>query len=550
MVLAHPVSDAIDREAPMIPRPFLTAAALAMATPAAHAFTLHVLHVNDVHSRIEPVSASDSTCSAEDDAAGECFGGVARLEAAIDAKRAELEAAGENVIVLDAGDQFAGSLFFTTFKGAAEAEFMNAIGFDAMMLGNHEFDLGPGPLADFVEAVEFPVIFGNVDATADDRLAPLAVGRVVLDVGGEKVGVVGVLTPETAEISSPGPTIAFADPVDHLKAEVAALEAEGVRHIVALTHQGVAADLATAAAVPGLDAIVGGHSHTLFSNTIEGASYPYPEMAEGPDGGRVPVVQAGAYTKYLGHLALTFDDAGAVTAATGDTMLIDASVAPDPEIVARIAAMGAPIEELKTRVVAELAAPVDGTRESCRTGECEMGNLVAEAMLDRVAGQGVTIALQNGGGLRASIDAGPVTMGEVLTVLPFQNTLSTFNVAGAGVVAALENGVSQVEEGAGRFPQVAGLSFVWDPAAAPMEGRIREVMVRDDAEWVPIDPERTYAVVTNNFLRNGGDGYAVLAEQATNAYDFGPGLEDVLAAYLAANPGYRPFTDGRISRLE
>ncbi len=532
-------------------RPFLLASvALASTALTAQAFTLHILHVNDLHSRIESIGPTDSTCSTEYEAAGACFGGVARLKTAIDAKRAALEAAGETVLVLDAGDQFAGSLFFTTFQGAAEVEFMNRIGFDAMMLGNHEFDLGPGPIVDFIKAAQFPVIFGNVDASADDRLAPLARDPLILEVGGERIAIVGVLTTDTAEISSPGPAVRFDPPLEYLRATIAAVEADGVKHIIALTHQGVTDDMALAAAAPGLDAIVGGHSHTLFSNTIEGAELPYPAMAAGPGGRLVPVVQAGSYSKYLGHLTLTFDAEGVVTEASGDTMLLDAGVSPDPEILARIEELGAPIEELKTRVVAEAREAIDGGRETCRAGECQMGNLVAEAMLDRVVGQGVTIALQNGGGLRASIDTGPVSMGEVLTVLPFQNTLATFDITGAGLVAALENGVSQVEEGAGRFPQVAGLTFVWDASVAPMAGRVSDVMVRDGEAWSPIDPGKTYSVVTNNFLRNGGDGYAVLRDEATSAYDFGPELEAVLADYLAAHPDYTPFLDGRIVRVE
>ena len=142
-----------------------------------------------------------------------------------------------------------------------------------------------------------------------------------------------------------------------------------------------------------------------------------------------------------------------------------------------------------------------------------MGDVVADAMLDRVKGQGVTIALQNGGGLRASIAGGKVTKGDVLAVLPFQNTLSTFNLSGAGIVAALENGVSQVEQGAGRFPQVAGLRFRWDPKVAPMQGRMRDVEVRAGDGWVPIDPDQVYAVVTNDFMRNGGDGYVTHARR-------------------------------------
>ena len=345
----------------------------------------------------------------------------------------------------------------------------------------------------------------------------------------------------------PGPTIKFRDPVEYLTVKVAEMRAEGVDKVILLSHLGVPDDITVAEAVPGIDAIVGGHSHTLFSNTVEDAPYKYPLMVAGPDGQTVPIVQAGAYSKYLGHLELTFDDDGVVTAATGDTMLLDDNVAPDPAILTRIKELAGPIEEIKARVVAEVGGDIDGSRETCRAMECPMGNLVADAMLDRVKGQGVTIALQNGGGLRASIAGGEVTMGDVMTVLPFQNTLSTFNITGAGIVVALENGVSQVEEGGGRFPQVAGLKYSWDPKVAPMAGRVWDVMVEEGGAWVPIDPAKVYAVVTNNFMRGGGDGYAVLRDQGTDAYDYGPNLEDVLSDYLAAHQSYAPYTDGRVT---
>lgn len=176
-----------------------------------------------------------------------------------------------------------------------------------------------------------------------------------------------------------------------------------------------------------------------------------------------------------------------------------------------------------------------------------MGNLVAEAMLDRVKDQGMTIAIANGGGLRASIDQGPVSMGEVYTVLPFQNTLATFQLKGADVIAALENGASQYEEGAGRFAQVAGLKYTVDPAAEAGK-RISDVIVRAEGDWKPIDAAATYGVVSNNYMRSGGDGYEVFANKAQNAYDFGPDLAEVVAAYLAAQEGaYKPTLDGRIT---
>jgi 5'-nucleotidase/UDP-sugar diphosphatase len=529
----------------------LASTALAASAGAGQAFTLHVLHFNDFHSRLESINAFDSTCSAEDEAAGECFGGAARLVTAIDGLRDEIEAQGGNVLVLNAGDAFQGSLFFTAYEGQAEAEMLNRMGLDAMVYGNHEFDLGPEPLAKFIETAEFPVISGSVDVSKDNLLAPLAEERLVLEIGGEKVAILGATTPETPEIAAPGPTVSFRDPVAYLTAEVERLQEEGVDKVIVLSHLGEPADVRVAEAVPGIDLIVGGHTHTLFSNTAEDAPFTYPLMVTGPDGRVVPIVQAGAYSKYLGHVELTFDDQGVVTEAVGDTMLLDAAVTPDQATLDRVKELAGPIEELKSRVVTEIGDGIDGSRETCRSQECEMGNLVADAMLDRVEGQGVTIALQNGGGVRASIGAGTVTMGDVLAVLPFQNTLSTFNITGAGIVKALENGVSQVEEGAGRFPQVAGLRYAWDPAAEP-GSRIKSVEVRaqDGETWVPIDPAQVYAVVTNNFVRGGGDGFTGLRDEATNAYDFGPDLADVVAEYLVAHPDYVPGVDGRITKVD
>ena len=525
----------------MTARFLASVAVLALSAGVAQAdYTLHILHTNDLHSRIEPINKYDSTCSAEDDAEGKCFGGIARVATKVTELRDAIRAEGGNVIVLDAGDQFQGSLFYTTYKGADTAEFMTAIGYDAMAVGNHEFDDGPEGLAGFLGKISFPVVSGNLDLSQSTLLNGKVSNTVVLEVGGEKVGIVSALATDTVETSSPGPAVIFQDEADALAADVADLEAAGVNKIVALTHVGVVKDLDLAASVKGIDAVVGGHSHTKFSNTEEGAM-AYPTLSGG-----VPVVSAYAYSKYLGHLVLTFDDAGALKEASGDTILLDASVAPDAAMAARIKELAGPLEEIRAKVVAESSAEIDGSRDNCRARECAMGNLVAEAMLDRAKGQGVTIAIQNGGGLRASIGAGKVTMGDVLTVLPFQNTLSTFEAKGATVVAALENGASQLEEGAGRFTQVAGLKYTLDPAA-PAGSRISDVLVLKDGAWAAIDPETVYGVVTNNYVRQGGDGYKMFDAEGMNAYDYGPDLADVTAEYLAKVGPYTPALDGRIT---
>ena len=507
-------------------------------------FELNILHINDLHSRIEAISKSDSTCSAEDAAANECFGGIARVKSAIDSRRAELE--GKNVLTLDAGDQFQGSLFYTTYKSAPIADFMNAIGFDAMAIGNHEFDDGPEELAKFIDALQFPMISGNTLAGLDSPVADKFEPYIVKDFGDEKMAVVSVLATDTDETSSPGDSILFADEIGYLKEAVKEIEAEGIDKIVLLSHVGYAKDKEIAAAVDGIDVIVGGHSHTLLSNTDEKAAGPYPTMVKNPAGTDVPIVQAYAYSKYLGDLTVVFDDSGVVKSATGEPKLLDASVTPDEGFVAKVSELAGPIEELKQKEIGETAEAIDGSREVCRATECTMGNLVADAMVDRLSDQGITIAIQNGGGLRASIDAGTVTMGEVLTVLPFQNTLASFQLKGSDIVAALENGVGQVEEGAGRFPQVSGLKYTAD-LNKPAGSRITSVEVKEGDGFVAIDPNKVYGVATNNYMRSGGDGYSVFASGGQNAYDFGPGLETVVADYIAKNSPYKPYTDGRIT---
>ena len=511
----------------------LSAAALSLTAGMASAdYTITILHTNDFHARFEPISKYDGPCGAEDNTAGECFGGTARLVTAIQ----EAKARTNNAILVDGGDQFQGTLFYSYYKGQMAAEMMNKLGYDGMTVGNHEFDDGPEVLASFMSAVNFPILMSNADVSAEPLLADKLAKSTVIERGGEKIGLIGLTPEDTDELASPGDNVKFSDPVTAVQGEVDRLTAMGVNKIIVLSHSSYAIDQKVAAETTGVDVIVGGHSNTLLSNTNERAEGPYPTMV-----GNTAIVQAYAYGKYLGELNVTFDDAGNITQATGEPILIDAAVAEDAETVARISEMAAPLEEIRNKIVADTAEPIGGDRAVCRAQECSMGNLIADAMLARVADQGVSVAIQNGGGIRASIDVGQVTMGDVLTVLPFQNTLSTFEVTGAVLVEALENGVSQVEEGAGRFPQVAGMTFAFD-AAAPAGSRVSDVMIGG----APVDMEKAYGVVSNNNVRNGGDGYAMF-KTAAKAYDFGPDLADVTAEFLAANAPYKPYTDGRIT---
>ena len=524
----------------------MTASALTLSTGAAFAdYQLNILHIKDLHSRIEAINKSDSTCSAAEAGKNECFGGIARVKSAIDAARTQL-GANANILVLDAGDQFQGSLFYTQYKSGPVAEFMNGIGFDAMAIGNHEFDDGPAELLKLINAATFPVISGNTKIADGSELKDKFKGYIIKDMGGQKVAVVSVLAKDTNETSSPGDKVTFEDEIEYLKGAVKEIQDQGVNKIVVLSHVGYVKDQEIARSVDGIDVIVGGHSHTLLSSTDPKAAGPYPTLVKNPAGVDVPIVTAYAYSKYLGDLKVTFDDNGVVKSAEGAPKLLDASVTPDEAFTKRVTELAGPLEALKQKEIGSTESAVDGSREMCRAKECTMGNLVADALLDRVKDQGVTIAFQNGGGLRASIDAGTVTMGEVLTVLPFQNSIATFQLKGSDVVAALENGVGQIEEGAGRFSQVAGMKYTFD-RSKPAGSRIVSVEVKEGDAFVPLDPAKTYSAVANNYTRSGGDGYKVFATNAINPYDFGPSLEDSVATYIGKNSPYKPYTDGRIT---
>ncbi|MCB0251974.1 MAG: multifunctional 2',3'-cyclic-nucleotide 2'-phosphodiesterase/5'-nucleotidase/3'-nucleotidase, partial [Anaerolineae bacterium] len=199
----------------------------------------------------------------------------------------------------------------------------------------------------FIEKAEFPIISSNTSVYFEPSLKDKFPGYVILEVGGEKIGIVGALATETKEISSVGDNVAFVDEIAMLKSVVPEIEAKGVNKIIALTHVGLAMDEKIAASVPGIDVIVGGHSHTLLSNKEEGAAGPYPVMIEGPTGVMVPIVQAYSYSKYLGEVSVNFNDEGVVTGAFGEPHLLDASVIPDAAVAARVKELAGPIEELK-----------------------------------------------------------------------------------------------------------------------------------------------------------------------------------------------------------
>ncbi len=487
------------------------------------AHRLTIIHLNDFHSKHDPVDGRTLACSAGAD----CFGSSPRLATAIAGQRQAAEADGRTVLQLDAGDQFQGSAYYTALHGVVELAVMHAVGTEAMAVGNHEFDNGPDTLTRFARAARFPVLSANV--TAPGELGQLLKPYALFDRAGLRVAVVGLTTEETRITSSPGPGVVFSPPGPALQVAVASARAAGAAAVITLSHCGLPEDRTLAASVPGVTAIIGGHTHTLLSNVEPGAAGPHPTVVNG-----VPIVQAGAYGRYLGRLDLDLDEDGRVLAYGGECRHVDLSLPADPVVAAIVASYAASLAAETKRVVGSATAAYDVA--GCRVGECALGDLVADAMLAKDPQAAVAIA--NAGGIRTGLPVGTITRGDITSMLPFGNTLATLKIKGADLRDAVLHGLSLM--GRGGFPQVAGMRVVGSPLGAAITVR------QPDGSFAPLDPERVYGMVTNNFTRGGGDGYAMLRDHAIDPYDTGPPLDALVAERIAASSPMTLGVDGRI----
>jgi 5'-nucleotidase len=561
-----------------------------VANAGAVAYSLRILHTNDHHAHIEPVGVTISTTPSS---VTRNFGGVARRKTLIDQLRTEAQGAGTDLILLDAGDVFQGTLYFNQYSGRADLDFYRRIGYDAVAIGNHEFDKGDQTLADYITGAttgtypgnptpalggtDFPVLSANITVDAGSPLAGLIQpNTVITTTSGQKIGIFGLTTEDTPVLSSPSANVHFTDHVAAATAQVAALQADPtVTKIICLSHIGYSVDLALAAAVPGIDVIVGGHSHSplLPSGFTEPVGIApvgeYPTVVVRGDSSQCVVVTDWEWGKWLGDITIDFDGNGGIAGYHGNTIhpvwadglgtppraLLPgegAEITPDATLQGLIDnTYKPPIAALQATKIGETAVLLNGG-SSFRTRESNLGDLIADAILERTRSAGAQITITNSGGIRAPINAGDITVGNVLEVLPFGNTIALVSITGANVIAALENGVSQVESNAGRFPQVAGLRFSWNRNAAP-GSRVHNVEIWDETMqmYMPIDPNTTYRVATNNFMLTGGDGYSVFtpAGGGTNQVDTGLIMADEVQAYITAKSANAPLnvsTQGRI----
>jgi 5'-nucleotidase / UDP-sugar diphosphatase len=474
-----------------------------------------ILHTNDIHGHLE---------------------NMPRLATAVTGIRRE--AGIDNTLLVDAGDAFSGSIYFKLYHGQASLWFLNYLGCDAMCLGNHDFDDGLEALTNFVNGAKFHIVSANPEFPSGSSLRKTITPWVIIEKNGERYGVFRLLTEETAQILNPGTDISITNHVAAARQAVAELKKAGINKIIALTHIGWNEDLQLARKVGDIDIIIGGHSHTIPE--------VYPTVVD-EDGSPTLMAQAGEYAQHLGHLDVSFDGAGVVKDWRGSELVpLDEKIAEDATCAAKLAEYQSPLQTMMSTVVGKTLVDLDGARADVRSRETNLGNLVADSMLYKAGRAGAGIAVTTGGGIRDSIPKGDITLGQVRSVLPFDNYLVAFDLTGEQIIAALENGVSQVEDEQGRFPQVSGLRFVWDPGAKP-GSRIVSVEVKEAGGYEPINVSNSYRVVTTNYLYQGGDGYTMFS-QGTNYINLGYIDYEVLAEYITANYPIGATIEGRICR--
>ena len=401
---------------------------------------LTILHVNDIHSHFDEINSYTGRCHEEQADKGECFGGAGRMATKVKEIRNQDPT---KTLFLNAGDYYQGTIYYTLFKYKVVKEFANILNYDAFGVGNHDFDDGSKGLIPFVNGTNFPVLAANLDAS---EVPNLNISKsVAMDIEGRKVGIIGYVTADTPFISSPDPELKFLDVIISVKEEAANMKNSGVNILIALGHAGYDLDREMASKVPDLDLVIGGHSHTFL---WKGNDYPsvekprgdYPTYITATGTNKViPVVQAYAYGKYLGHLKLSFDgdgdlktpvDGAGVTFAM--PLLLDSSIEPDKEASA--------ISEKYRKNMTKFTDVIGKNRvllKRERFDDSNIGNVIADAMVEAWEGD-ADMAFINNGGIRSVLVEGDITGEDIFNILPFNNTVDRLRMKGKDIKSCLE----------------------------------------------------------------------------------------------------------------
>ncbi|CAG9800741.1 unnamed protein product [Chironomus riparius] len=500
-------------------------------------FTLSIIHINDFHARFVETNRQSNDCKPDE----ECIGGYARVVT----KVKELLASRENPIYLNAGDNFQGTLWYNIGRWNVTNQFLNMLPADVQTIGNHDFDHDIDGIVPFLERTATPVVIANIDDSEEPTFQNKTKKSVVLIKSGRKIGVIGAILRTTNTIAKTG-KLKFFNEAEKVKEEAQRLkDEEGVDIIVVVSHCGIERDMEIAKyGGPNIDIIVGGHSHSfLWSGVdlppLDKPAYSYPVIVNQTDGHRVLIVQASAYTKYVGDIRLHFDDNGIIQEFDGNPHFLGTDVEQNAEVLEALEPWKEKVNREGQRVVGSIHFRAAGS--GCYLGACLMGSLQADAMAyaafeeDKEEGAWTfaTIAITNPGGVRGSLEPGLLTYSNLVTTTPFENTIDKLEIQGKYLREAFE---FSARYDSPSILQTSGVRVVYNMTKAAYS-RVHSLQVLCRICEVPryedIQDDTWYRVMLNNFILQNGDNFAMLRDNMRN-HQVGPVDIDALTKYVEA----------------
>uniref|UniRef100_A0A023FKJ3 Putative 5' nucleotidase n=1 Tax=Amblyomma cajennense TaxID=34607 RepID=A0A023FKJ3_AMBCJ len=481
---------------------------------------------------------------------------------------------------MNGGDFFQGTPYYTLLKSSVISEVMSNMGYDYVCLGNHEFDDGPENLAPFLKRMNesnVTVVGTNTDFSDDEVLRSYnLVKSAVREIKGRKIGILGAVIPDTQFTSNPGPNVKFSGEIESFQKEVANLKNQSVDIIIAITHSGFKREIKIVEEVPEIDILVGGHTNTFLytgkdhpkENKPEGL---YPYVVNRTDGSQALIVQDFWFGKFLGRLRVTFDAHGNVSTWEGNPILMNASVLEDECMNETLAPYKENMTRQMEKVIGDTRVLMEHEQDICRLQECNIGNLVADAYYEYFVNMNMSTpientttrkipkawseingAIVNAGSIRTALPSfSKVTWGDVVTTLPYGNSLVVMTINGTVVEKMFEHSVTNYtldpEARKGRFLQVSGFRVEYD-LTQPNGQRVISVSVLCRNCTVPtyeaINGNATYKIVTADYLTRGGDGFKLL--RSANTTDGGPIEYEALEKYVVKMSSLGPPNEGRI----
>ncbi|PSN75241.1 Metallo-dependent phosphatase [Corynespora cassiicola Philippines] len=498
-------------------------------------FNISFFHVNDVHAHLDEFSSSGTDCTRPERG---CYGGYARIKTVIEDQRPQYN----NSLWLNVGDEFQGTLFYSYYGGEKIAETINQLNFSAMTIGNHEFDGGDEELGQFLQNLTFPVISANIHSENEKVNQSIKPYHIFEEHG---IAIIGVTTDETPGISSPDETTTFSDPVEAVQNAIDEIRSTtNITRIAAITHIGYDKDQELARATTGLQLIMGGHSHTLLGD-MEDAEGKYPTIVENQDGDEVFIVQAFRWGEYVGYIDVVFDPQGKILETRGAPIHITNTTEQDEDLQEQIDDWRGPFEAFAAEVLGVSEVVLD--QSTCQDEECLLGDFMADAMYQyrRNSSEDVAFAIINAGGIRATIDEGDITRGEVLTSFPFGNSIVELTLSGEDIWKVLEGIVTGVnvdngEEITSFFQVSQGIRIQYNPENGNFT-KLVNVTIGDG----PLDNSTDYRFVTLDFLAGGGDNFFT----PTTDFVSLDTQDEVLTQYIQSQTPVNIELDSRIEQV-